>query len=51
MLVDLEARHITIWPHRPCTSGKIERFNRTLQREWAYATPFISNTERAATLP
>ncbi|SDK03804.1 Integrase core domain-containing protein [Arthrobacter cupressi] len=39
-----------IKPHCPWTNGKIERFNRTLAAEWAYARPFTSNTERAAAL-
>ncbi|MFJ5958661.1 IS481 family transposase [Paenarthrobacter sp. NPDC092416] len=39
-----------IKPHCPWTNGKIERFNRTMAAEWAYAKPFASNTERAAAL-
>lgn len=39
-----------IKPHCPWTNGKIERFNRTLAAEWAYAKPFASNAERAAAL-
>ncbi|UJW30519.1 IS481 family transposase [Saccharothrix sp. AJ9571] len=38
-------------PHRPQTSGKVERFNRTLLDEWAYARPYHSETERRAALP
>lgn len=40
-----------IKPHCPWTNGKVERLNRTLATEWAYARPFTSNTERAAALP
>lgn len=40
-----------IRPHCPWTNGKVERLNRTLATEWAYARPFTSNTERAAALP
>ena len=40
-----------IRPHCPWTNGKVERLNRTLAAEWAYARPFTSNTERAAALP
>ena len=40
-----------IRPHCPWTNGKVERLNRTLATEWAYAQPFTSNTERAAALP
>ena len=32
----LGARHILIRPHCPWQNGKVERFNRTLQTEWAY---------------
>jgi transposase InsO family protein len=39
-----------IKPHCPWTNGKVERFNRTLQTEWAYRRPFTSNTERSAAL-
>ncbi len=40
-----------IRPHCPWTNGKVERLNRTLATEWAYARPFASNAERAAALP
>ncbi len=36
---------------RPCrrqTNGKVERFDRTLAAEWAYATTQASESERAA---
>ncbi len=39
-----------IKPGRPWTNGKAERFNRTLQTEWAYATAWASNDERTAAL-
>lgn len=35
-----------IRPHCPWTNGKIERLNRTLASEWAYARPWNSNDER-----
>ena len=39
-----------IQPGRPWTNGKAERFNRTLQSEWAYARPWTSNDARTAAL-
>jgi transposase InsO family protein len=39
-----------IRPGRPWTNGKAERFNRTLQTEWAYATAWTSNDQRTAAL-
>jgi transposase InsO family protein len=45
------ARHITIRPHCPWQNGKVERFNRTLQTEWAYKQIYTNNSERAEALP
>jgi transposase InsO family protein len=42
--------HKTIKPHCPWQNGKVERFNRTLQTEWAYRQVFTSNDERTAAL-
>jgi len=42
--------HILIKPHCPWQNGKVERFNRTLQVEWAYRQPFKSNRDRADAL-
>ena len=44
------ADHITIKPHCPWQNGKVERFNRTVQTEWAYRQIFLTNAERAAAL-
>jgi transposase InsO family protein len=44
------AEHITIKPHCPWQNGKVERFNRTVQIEWAYRQIFNTNAERTAAL-
>jgi transposase InsO family protein len=35
--------HIRTRPYTPRTNGKVERFNQTLQREWAYALQYASS--------
>lgn len=42
----LGARQKFIRPHCPWQNGKVERFNRTLQAEWAYRHVFTSNQAR-----
>jgi transposase InsO family protein len=49
-LDSIGARHITIRPHCPWQNGKVERFNRTLQNEWAYKKIYTSNSERTEAL-
>ena len=49
-IATLGAVHKFIRPHCPWQNGKVERFNRTLQVEWAYRRVFLSNAERAAAL-
>ena len=39
-------RHLRTGPYRPQTNGKAERFNQTLQDEWAYDKPYHSNQQR-----
>lgn len=39
-----------IRPRCPWTNGKVERFNRTLAREWAYRRPYTSNQARTMAL-
>ena len=51
-LIDgIGAKHKFIRPHCPWQNGKVERFNRTLQTEWAYRQVFESNDARSAALP
>ncbi len=50
VLADLGAKHKFIRPHCPWQNGKVERFNRTLQTEWAYRRVYTSNAERTAAL-
>jgi transposase InsO family protein len=44
-------RHKRTRRYRPQTNGKAEAFIRTLQREWAYARLYRSNTARLRALP
>ena len=51
VLADRRITHRFIRPHCPWTNGKVERFNRTLQKEWAYRRIYAGNRYRAAALP
>jgi transposase InsO family protein len=46
-----DIKHVWTRPYRPQTNGKVERFNRTLAQEWAYAQPYPSEEARADTYP
>lgn len=50
LLAERGITHKFIRPHCPWQNGKVERFNRTLQVEWAYRQPFTTNTDRANAL-
>jgi transposase InsO family protein len=47
---ELGIRHTRTRPYRPATNGKVERFNRTLCDEWAYARPWSSEASRRRAL-
>jgi hypothetical protein len=46
VLAETGIRHVLIRAHCPWQNGKVERFNRTLQTEWAYRRVFASNRAR-----
>ena len=45
-----DIRQVFIKPHCPWQNGKVERLNRTLQTEWAYARIFTTNQDRTDAL-
>ena len=44
-------QHLRTRPYTPRTNGKVERYQQTLQREWAYAMEYASSQARRASLP
>lgn len=42
--------HLRTRPYSPQTNGKVERYQRTLATEWAYATSWTSDDQRAQAL-
>jgi transposase InsO family protein len=51
LLVGEHVGHRTIPPRTPKRNGKIERYQQTLAREWAYGQRYHSSAARAAALP
>lgn len=49
-LESVDIDHIRTRPYRPETNGKVERYQRTLATEWAYAHTWNSDQQRAAAL-
>jgi len=49
-LIASRTRHKRTRPYRPQTNGKVERYHRTLAREWAYAQVWSSNDHRRGAL-
>jgi transposase InsO family protein len=43
--------HLRTRPYTPRTNGKVERYQQTLAREWAYAMEYASSDARRASLP
>jgi len=51
LLRSRQITHIRTRPYTPRTNGKVERYQQTLQREWAYALEYASSQARRQSLP
>ena len=51
LLAERGIRHLTTRPRRPQTNGKVERFQQTMAREWAYRLTYRSSADRSRALP
>jgi transposase len=51
LLAERAIRHRTIPPRTPKRNGKVERYQQTLAREWAYGQRYRNSDARAAALP
>ena len=49
-LLASRTRHKRTRPYRPQTNGKVERYHRTLAREWAYVQAWMNNEDRRSAL-
>ncbi|MGI8633520.1 MAG: IS481 family transposase, partial [Solirubrobacterales bacterium] len=51
LLATRHIRHIRTRAYRPQTNGKVERFQQTMSREWAYGLTYQSSADRLRALP
>jgi transposase InsO family protein len=51
LLKERRIAHVLIEPYRPQQNGKVERFQQTMAREWAYGLSYRSSAARRRALP